>query len=313
MSDSVLSRNGWLIDLLGAIALAVMTAGLLVGPGVDGAALWLIGVPFLIFLPGYAVVSAMFPEEPPGAVEGPSDSPWSSPEWTTRLAVSFVLSGIVVAVVGVALGLVGELRLGPAVGGITAITLLGAEIGIIRRLLRPHDRRANPFGGRSLGALSAGTTAQNVTLVVAVLALVGAVAFVGATPTDGEAYTESYLLSEDEAGDLVADDYPTTFVAGEGHPLHLGIENNEHRDVTYEVDVVIQETDANGSVTAQQQVDEFVVDLQHGESLVVERTIAPTMTGDGLRLQFHIYKDGAADTPDHTLQLWVEVVDESDA
>lgn len=306
-----LRRDGWLLDLPLVALLAVVTAVVLVGFDAPQAVLWLLGVPFLLFLPGYALVSALFPEQP--APEPPAAStaaPEVTPGWTVRVALSLVLSAVVVAVVGVALGGVGAIRLDPAVGAVAVVTVVAAAVGMLRRVRLPGQRRANPFADRTLGHLSAGSRLRNLTLAVAVLALVGSVAFVGAAPSQGEAFTESYLLAEDADGDLVADGYPTTFVAGEGRPIHLGIENSEHRPVTYEVVVVAQEVDTNGMVVARERTDRFAVDLDHGESTVVERRPAPTLTGESIRLSFRIYKDtdpGDAAAPDQTLQLWIAV------
>ncbi|QLD87119.1 DUF1616 domain-containing protein [Natronomonas halophila] len=310
MSD-LLQRDGWLLDLFVVAQLAVITSVVLLGVDAPQAVLWLLGVPFLLFLPGYAIVAALFPEEPAASTWKTPTAPWDgNPDWTVRLALSIVLSAIVVAGAGVVIDWVAGIRLLPAVVAIGGVTLAGVAVALLRRLRLPPKVRANPFAGRSLGTLSMGSGLQNLTLAVAVLALVGSVAFVGAVPTQGEAFTESYLLTENAEGDLVADDYPTEFVAGEGQPLHLDIENNEFRPVTYEVAVVVQEVDADGTVVAQQRIDRFAVDLAHGESTVVERDIAPTMTGEGLRLQFQIYKGtepADAASPDQTLQLWIDV------
>jgi uncharacterized membrane protein len=307
----VLQRDGWLLDLFVVAQLAVITAIVLLGFDAPRPVLWLLGVPFLLFLPGYAIVAALFPEEPATATREAAAAPWDgNPDWTVRLALSIVLSAIVVAVAGVVIHWVAGIRLLPAVVAISGVTLAGVAVALLRRLRLPPKVRSNPFADRSPGGLSAGSRLQNLTLAVAVLALVGSVAFVGAVPTQGEAFTETYLLAEDGDGDLVADDYPTTFVAGEGQSLHLGVENNEYRPITYEVAVVVQEVDPNGTVVAQQRLDRFAVDLDHGESTVVEREVAPTMTGEGLRMQLRIYKGtdpaGAA-SPDQTLQLWIDV------
>lgn len=311
MSDSILRQNNGVLDLV-IVALLVGLTGVGLVNIDAGALLWVFGIPFLLFLPGYAIVSALFPEQPDSGVAGASRDSWNStPDWVTRLGLSFVISAVTVAVIGFVLGWMEVLRLGSAVGAIVAVTAVSLGIAFIRRFRLPQERRGNPLAGRQLG-FSTGTALQNLTLVVAVLALVGSVAFVGAVPSDGEAFTESYLLTEDADGDLVADDYPTTFVAGDGQPLSLGLENNEHRPVTYEVDVVVQELNADGTVLAEQRLDSFEVELAHGESAVVERDIAPTMTGEDLRLQFLVYKSDDTDSPDQTLQLWVDVIDEAD-
>lgn len=309
MTRSALRWDAGVLDLIVVAVLAVVSGVALVGVGPDGF-LWLLGVPFLVLFPGYAIVSAIFPEQPGSEiVELSTGIRDNNPEWVARFTLSLVMSVVVVAVIGFFLGRAEVLRLAPAVGAIVGVTVVCTAVAFVRRIRLSKEHRANPFAGRHT-PFSTGTIGQNAVLVLSILVLVGSVAFVGAVPSDGEAFTESYLLAENAEGDLVADDYPTTFVPGDEQPLYIGVENNEYRSVTYEVDIVIQEVNANGEVVAQQHLDRFGVELDHGESAVVERDVAPTMTGEGLRLQFLISKGDDADSPDQTLQLWIDVVGE---
>lgn len=311
MTLGVLRWDDGIFDLL-VVALLVLISGaalISVGPG---GPLWILGVPFVVLFPGYAIVAAIFPEQPgSGTTDLSTSTRGSNPGWVARVALSLVVSAIVVGVCGFVLGWASVLRLDPAVGAVVGVTLVSAVIAAARRLRLPRERRANPFTGGS-SQFSTGAIGSNAVLVVSILVLVGSVAFVGAVPSDGEAFTESYLLSENSEGDLVAEDYPTTFVSGEGQPLYVGLENNEYRAINYEIEVVVQEINANGEIVAQQRLDRVDVALDHSENTVVEPDIAPTMTGEGLRLQFLVHKGDTADNPDQTLQLWINVVDETD-
>lgn len=316
MMPSVRSA-GWLLDLLLVAVLVTVTTVVLLGPSVPWPIVWLLGIPFLLFLPGYAIVSALFAEAPLETLGDWSIHPRdTSPDWTVRIALSLLLSAIVVAVVGVGIDWLLSIRLVPAVLGVATVTLFFAVVAAIRRSRRPADRRAGPLSGVTLRPPPTGTRIQSVTLVVAILALGMAVVFVGAAPSDGEAFTESYLLTESDDGELTAEGFPTTFVAGEGHTLSTAIENHEHRPMEYEVVVVVQAIDDDGTVSEQQQVDRFEVQLDHGEQSVVDREFAPSMTGERMRLQFRIYKNTSpeeADQPEQTLQLWIDVVEEPPA
>lgn len=308
MTDDHTRGGGGVWDLLLAAVLVVVAGVVLVWTEISWV-LWALGVPFLLFLPGYAVVSALFPERPEPEADAAAREPWTrTPGWVTRVALSVVTSGIVVALVGLGLARMWALALQPAVLAIAAVALLGLLVAFGRRMSLERTQRASPIASRG-PVPSAGSPLQNLALVVAVVVLVGSIAFVGAAPSDGEAFTEAYLLTEDADGEYVADDYPTTFVAGEGQPLYLGLENHEHGAVTYEVDVVVQEVNANGSVVAQQRLDRFDVELARGDRAVVERDVAPTITGEGLRLQFRISKSADGTGTDQTLRLWIDVVE----
>lgn len=318
MSATAGRRGQWTLDLAIVAALAALAVGVLLAPAIAVRIEWLVGVPFLVFLPGYAVIAALFPGRPGGTSRGSivgSAGGNGSPGWAVRVALSLVMSAVVVAVVGVAASATVGIRLAPVAVAIGAVTLLGVAVAAVRRGRLARERRANPLTGSAFRTFSPGTSIQTASLVLALLVLVGAVAFVGAVPMEGESYTESYLLNEGEDGDLVAEGHPTEFVAGVGHPLYVGLENHEHRTVSYEVVVLAQEVDADGSITDQRQVDRFGVELDHAESDVVEREIAPTTTGEGIRLQFLVYEgtDPAnAEDADQTLQLWIDVVEEGD-
>lgn len=325
--DGVAGTGG--ADLAATVIFAVGAAGVLLYSGSPRPLVWAVGVPFLLVCPGYAVVSAAFPERPDAdrsAMAGRTETT-TDLGWAGRLALSVATSAVAVALVVVALNRLAAIGLAPVVAGVLVVTLVGVAVAVRRRRGLDPAFRAAPVAALADRFERGGTDRPTVALLLAAVLLVGAVAVVGGAPPQGQQFSESSLLTENATGDLVADGYPTTFVAGEGHPLALAIENNEHRPVTYEVVVLAQDVAADGSVTGQRRIDAFAVTTVHGERRVVERTIAPTTTGDSVRLRFRIYKrgvDGApdgdggvdstdsgvnSDVPDQTLQLWIEVVD----
>jgi uncharacterized membrane protein len=64
-----------------------------------------------------------------------------------------------------------------------------------------------------------------------VLLAVGSVGYAVVVPKQGESFTEFYLLTHNETGDLVADDYPTECVAGQPESLVVGV-GNQHDEHT---------------------------------------------------------------------------------
>lgn len=312
MTGASNDRFGWTSDLLLAALLTVVSGVFLLVPDFGIPVELLVGVPFLLFFPGYAIVSALFPEQP-GELPGKRvvRSGTGGPDWVVRVGFSLLLSGLLAAVGGVVLSWTVGIRLAPAVVFLGAVTLAGLGVAALRRSRLTLARRAAPLSGSARGALPFGGRTQTIALAVAVLALVATVGVVGVASPQGESFTESYVLTEGENGDLVADDYPSEFVAGEEQSLFVGLENHEFRAVTYEVEIAVQEVDGDGEVVAEERVDEYTSELAHGESDVSERQLAPTMTGEGLRLQFRVYKGGAGEAavPDQTLQLWIDVVE----
>lgn len=312
MTDTSNARFGWTSDLLVAAGLTVASAWVLTHPNIGFPVTYLVGIPFLVFLPGYAVVSAVFPAKP-GALPRSRAIPdgHGGPDWVVRVAVAFLGSGLLVAVSGVVLSETVGITENFAIMLLMGVTLLGLAVAALRRGQLATAWRAAPLAGSARGALPYGGRRQSIALIVAVLALVATVAVVGVASPQGESFTESYVLTEGANGDLVADDYPSDFVAGEGESLFVGIENHEHRTVSYGVEIVVQEVNGDGAVVAEESVDTFSTELAHGQRDVIERQVDPSMTGEGLRLRFRVYKGGVDEgaTPDQTLQLWIDVVE----
>jgi len=299
-------------DLALLVVLLGMAVAALLVPGVPEPIEWALGVPFLVLVPGYALISALLPwsddREPTGEGDGHRGG-----DLLRRVTLALPLSVIAVGAVGVLLSATVGIRLVPAVVGIAAVTVLGVVVALVRRVTHPPAARAAPLRESSTSMLRlGGTPVQTAVMILALVALTTAVAFAATAPTDQDPYTEFYVLSENETGDLVADEYPATFVAGEGHTLYFGVENHEHRRVTYDVVVRSQAVGPDGNATATERVDSFNVGVDAGERAIVERTVAPTETGEPRRLQFLLFEDGVpsdpgADGADAALHVWVDV------
>jgi len=303
------------------------------------------GLLFVLFVPGYALVAALFPEAgrspgeeptdtddplvttPESSDGGPLNYPRGVDGWE-RLALSFAfsLAAIPLLAMGVTLSSLSFTTVTTFLA-ISAFTILCAGIGAWRRLrLHPQRRfRVSPTDwlGRtrssSAGANSRGAILLNIALAIAILVALGVFGFAVLAPPDGETYTDFHILSEDESGDLVAAAYPDSFTPQEPEPIYTGIENHEHRTVEYDVVVQlqrVQETEDGAVVTDRQEVDRFSVVVEPGESWVDRRnlTASDSLTGSDLRLQFMLYRDGAPETSDResayrNLHLWVDIED----
>jgi uncharacterized membrane protein len=175
--------------------------------------------------------------------------------------------------------------------------------------------------------------ALNVALALAVLLAASSVVYAIAVPPQGEQFTEFYVLTEGDDGDLVADGYPDSMTPGEPVTLHVGIGNHEYETVDYEVVVQLQRVEtvvddsrvsanessdpalANASrVTARESVDRFSATVPHNESWIEPRnlTVGGEVTGEDLRLTFLLYEDGVPESPTREnayrdLHLWVDV------
>lgn len=284
-----------------------------------------VGLPFVLFLPGYALVAALFPEA--GSAGDADESTGIRDrgiDGIERVALSFGLSIAVVPLIGLVLNFTPwGIRLAPVALSISGFTVICMAVAAQRRWALPADERFRVPYRDWLAATRAELfdpdsrtdAALNVLLVVSLLLAAGSVGYTVAVPTQGESFTEFYLLTRNETGELVADDYPTEFERGETTPVIVGIGNHEHERTRYTVVGELQRVEvANNSTTVleERELHRFSATLDHNETAHTTYNVTPTMTGERLRLVFLLYRgepppDPTIDTAYRELHLWVNV------
>ncbi|QZP38445.1 DUF1616 domain-containing protein [Halobaculum magnesiiphilum] len=333
-------------DLAAVVVAVALTVVAVFTPGIDETPLRVIvGLPFVLFVPGYALIAALFPEvgsgptndrDPDGPVVGDADAEAETPDAATetadesgidgieRVALSFGTSIAVVPLVGLVLNFTPfGIRLVPIVASVGGVTLVLTAVAARRRRALPEDERfrvpyrrwASDAHAELFEPDTRTDAALNVLLAISVIVAVSSVGYAVAVPKQGESFSEFYLLTEGEDGELVADDYPTEFTQGEPQSLVVGVSNHEHRSVNYTVVAAIQRVEvSNNSTTveASSQLREWRVELADNETWQLEHTVAPEMTGDRLRLTYFLYRGDPpetlrADTAYRELHLWVNV------
>ena len=290
----------------------------------------LLAVPFVLFIPGYAIVAALFPEagaSTDAASEEPAESAQAAEPGLTyveRAALSFGVSIAVVPLVGLVLNITPfGIQLAPVLLSVAGVTFAAAALALYRRLQLPaSDRFAVPYRqwGRSVVGVFSGhesnlDRALTVLTVVALLLAVTSAGYAFAVPKQADAFTELYLVTEQDDGELIADDYPTEFVRGESKPLVVGVGNYEHQRVEYSLVVELQDATVENNSTQIRDRDEL---LRRQLSVADEETwehkvnVTPDMTGDRLRLSFMLFKGEPPSNPttDETYReayLWISV------
>jgi uncharacterized membrane protein len=134
---------GWLrrlpADLAAVIALVVLTLGVVFLPVVSETPLRIIlGLPFVLFIPGYAFIAALFPEAGSGPVDSDADADDDPEErgidGIERVALSFGLSIAVVPLIGLVLNFTPwGIRLVPIMLAVSGFTLVATAIAAVRR------------------------------------------------------------------------------------------------------------------------------------------------------------------------------------
>lgn len=311
-----------------AILVGLVLSSLLAAfsPGVSESVLRvLLGALLVLFAPGYAITAALFPEsgnmESSSKIGSSGESKSSvktgSPDHNTtgelarryadgislleRAAFSVGLSIIVMPLLGFLLNFtpwsIHPVSLLVTVGGFTVGMVVVASI---RRWRVPPKRRLTiPYGewyasarAKLLETKSRTDLVLHTVLVVAVLVAAGSGAYAVLGPENDQSFTELYLLSENESGAVVADDYPTTAELGEEHTLVAGITNHEHRPTTYSVLVELQRVavrNDSATVLETQRVGQFRQRVGVNETARIRHTVTPEMAGDQLRVQYLLY------------------------
>lgn len=297
-------------DLVAVVLVTVLADVVVVVGAPQAAQLAAAGV-LLFFLPGYAIVAALYPGATPRAEESDARSGLGIPE---RLALSFGTSVATVAVLGLAVWQVGAMTTGGEISTSTSLALLtlfvvaGCSAAAVRRSRRPRtDRFSLPYRrwvGRARAAVFGGDSRPDRLLSVALAASIllagGALGYAVSTPVEAEQYTSASLLTEQPDGELEAAGYPTELQAGESGELILELENHEGAATTYTTVVRIEQVDTAGAeptVTEATELDRLSVGVPPGEARTVAHEVAPEMTGDRLRLSYYVYRGAAPSNP----------------
>ena len=138
--------------------------------------------------------------------------------------------------------------------------------------------------------------ALTIILGVLLLCAIGGVIYISVSPGAGERFTEFYILGPE--GKAV--DYPEKVVLGEEAKVVAGIVNQEHREVSYRIEITI-DGEKNGEIGP--------VVLNHEEKWEQEVRFRPEKVGTGQKVEFLLYKDEESATASEWLHIWVDVIE----
>lgn len=211
-------------DLLLCIVLALVLI-LLVAFLPDSLARKVLGLIFVLFLPGYAATAALFPEN--DQIDG-----------IERVALSFGLSIAIVPLIGLALNFTPwGIRLDPIMASVSGFIIAASLVGWYRRMRLPADERfvivvdaKIDFAGMPLV-----DKALTVGIVIMLVASVVVLGWAIATPRTGERFTQLAILGPGG----MATDYPGNMTVGETGTVILSVESFEHETKGYAIVIVL--------------------------------------------------------------------------
>lgn len=268
----------------------------------DSIARTVFGLPYLLFFPGYVLVSFLFPEEEPlDKIE--------------RIALSFGLSIAITPLIGLLLNYTWEISLVPLLISISLFIFAFSGLAYFRRRTIPIEEvfhiefEINPPDWESYDMIDKALVIGTVILLISSGALA---VHIVTTPRTGERFTEFYILGEDD----MADDYPTNLTVNETGRVTIGMVNREHEEVNYTV--VMGLGDELTSMSSQGTLDENIsfsgnntsylrrdIILNHTERWNTTVNFQVESSGS-YRLKFFLIKDGEVY---RDLHIWITVSD----
>lgn len=257
------------------------------------------GLILLSTLAGYSLLAALLPEK--GAIDT-----------VGRLLSSFSLGIAITFLVGLMLKLLLQVISIELVSAYLAVFICVCILAVVwRRHDIPPDGQFRVSFNKMLKGAAEGLFQANGTvpekaltaiLLVSVLASVAMVTYIIVSPMPGEGYTEFYILGPDGS----ADGYPVQFYSGENVSVIVGIVNHEHKNMTYDLVVWINDSTRKNILHTERLA---IADNETWEKLV---NLKPSMVGPGLRVEFLLYKDEALTIPYRELYLRVNVMNPGD-
>ena len=273
------------IDLVIAAACALVTvAVVLLVPSLEPIRI-VLGLPFVLLLPGYVLVAALYPrKEDLDSVE--------------RAALSFGLSIAIVPLIGLALNYSPwGIRLNPILAFVSLFIVMGASVAMYRRQALPAEEAFAinvPLPRWSQVRLA--TVAQAVVVVLCLIGFGAAAAFLATSRGSSESFTEFYILGPDGR----AEGYPQALELGDSLTVILGVVNHEGDDVSYEVEATV-DGQVGGLIDS--------VRLKDGERWEELVTLIPNQAGNSQKVEFLLYREemDGVDEAYRAVHLWVDV------
>ena len=264
---------------IAAIVLLTCILDLLLGLEVSNLVRIVLGVPFVLFVPGYTLIGVLFPKN-------------DDLDGIERVALSFGLSIAVVPLIGLILNYTPwGITTGSIAVSLTLFVVAMSAGTWYRRRKIPEENRfvvhvnMPSFGWGEMAGLD---RVLSIALVAAILGALVTLGYVIAVPKQGESFTEFYVLGLEG----MAAGYPEDIVVGEEGRVVLGIVNHEHEEVSYRVKLRISGESAKIWM-GDEELDQIEIDmLAHEETWEREIGFKPQQVSEeSQKVEFLLWKD----------------------
>ncbi|MHC3436839.1 DUF1616 domain-containing protein [Natrialbaceae archaeon A-gly3] len=301
-------NDWWFLDLaLVIVVTGAISFGLFFG--VTNVVRIVVAIPLVLFLPGYALVAVLFPDDPSDEYR-PFDEERTglrNPLLVTgglEVIERFVLSTVcsVFLVPGVALissatprGLTPETTL----LGVSLLTISLSLVAIVSRYRCPPERRFTPTLSSMVPVYTrsrpdpydrTNVRPYNVGIALGLALLVATAGLALASPPQHDGFTEFAIETENVTGETDTM-YEATYTTGETQELTASITNHEHGERTYTTVLVLERVGDDGDVVEREELDRGSLTLADGDRGYQSLEVTPTIEGEDLRLTLLLYED----------------------
>ena len=245
-----------------------------------------LGIPALLFCPGYALISALYPRRI--GIDG-----------IEKLVFSIGISVAIVPLIGLILNYTPPgITLTTVLSSTASFTLIMSVVAWIRRRRLPTTERFG-IGFRFRIPIWGGSALDKALTVLVALSLIGAVAVAGYTmakPKVDEHFTEFYILGAQG----MAAYYPSEVMVGDTVGVLVGISNQEHETVSYRLVSMLDgvEIGTRGPIV-----------LEHEGRWEQSVSFTTTRVGDDQKLELLLYRDADVEPYLEPLRLWIDVTE----
>ena len=275
-------NNNSSIDLQLVIAFVLLTLPFVLLPPLNETPIRiLLGLPIILFLPGYSLISALFPKK-------------DDLDPIERIALSFGLSIAIVPLIGLILNYTPfGIRLLPTLISVSLVIMSLTLLAYIRRTNVDEDKRFSISLNYKLESPHGIDGILTLILLISVILSVCTLIYAITAPKTGERFTEFYILGPEGK----AYNYPTNLSLRENGTVIIGIVNHEYEPTNYKLKIQL------GNRT----LLEKEITLNHNETLRENFTFTPLEEGNK-KMEFLLYRKNNS-TVYRSLHLWIHVDD----
>ena len=298
-----------------------------------------LGLPFLLFFPGYALMATLFPKRNDDSSRIAEDNKQTHEtndngeikeavrkrtiDGIERIVLSFGMSIAVTALLGLGLNFTPwGISLIMVIIAIAAFIFVMSAVAMIRQHRTRQGLKLTSIHLLKIPGWEGSVFNKSLTVVltIAVLGSIATLGYIIIKPKVGERFSEFYILGNTGK----AENYPSGFLLSNGAvskvnygtsivptnstegKITLGIVNQEQKETIYSVALQIdgQAAAINDNGTRVNRLEN--IKLQQGEKWEHEIGFAPQHIGDKQKVELFLYKNDS-ETAKESLHIWVNV------